>query len=393
MRATKRFLGALAAVVLLGLAVPQPAAAQTREDTAAVLLEAARQLRAEGNGAAADALLQLLRRRYAGTAAAVDAGQLLAQLRSAPEPVRSGRVELLVFGTTYGLWAGLAVPIILDADSPEAYGAGLLLGGPAGFLATRAYLRQRPLTEGQARAISFGGTWGSWQGFGWTMLLADDQECYTIDGVEHCYDGDPDTDQLLAGTLGGGVAGIITGAILARKPISSGVATTVSFGGMWGAGFGAAFAGLADLEGDDVFASSLIGGNAGLVAMAVLAPRWDPSRSRARLVSLGGVVGLLGGLGLDLLVQPGDEKVAIAIPTATSAVGLLLASRATRHLDQREPPGGGGEGGASPFGGALLRYDGGQLGLDVPAVRLEVARERGRERTTSLYVPVFQARF
>lgn len=388
----RTWLGAgLVALVLAGAA--PPAAAQTREDTAAVLLEAARQLRGEGNGAAADAVLQLLRRRYAGTTAARDAQALVAQLRSEPEPTRSGRVELMVFGTTYGLWTGLAVPLLLDEDSPELIGAGLLLGGPLGFLATRAYLKDRPVSEGQARAISFGGTWGSWQGFGWTQLLGGSEVC-TTEPESYCWDDDPSGATLVGGTLAGGLAGIVTGAVLARKPISSGVATTVSFGALWGTGYGGGLGALADLEGDDLLAATLVGGDVGILAMAVFAPRWNPSRSRARLVSLGGVVGLLGGLGADLILVRDNEDAAILIPMATSALGMVLAARATRHFDRPAPEGGPGGGSApSPFGGALLRYEDGRLDMDVPSVRLGVERERGRRPGTSLHLPVLQARF
>ena len=52
-----------------------------------------------------------------------------------------------------------------------AAGVGLLLGAPAGFFASRAYARSRPLSDGQARAITLGGTWGTWQGFGWASVL------------------------------------------------------------------------------------------------------------------------------------------------------------------------------------------------------------------------------
>lgn len=376
-----------------GLAVSAgDVAAQTREDSAAVLLGAARQLRAEGEGAAADAVLRLLQRRYGGTAAAAEAVRVLASLRAAPEPERPGRVELLVFGTGYGMWLGAAVPLMLGSESPEAYGAGLLLGGPLGFLATRAYLKQRPLSEGQARAITFGGTWGSWQGFGWTQVFGGEEDCPAdpIYGGD-CYRTDPSAEATVAGTVAGGLAGIATGAVLARKPISSGVATTVSFGGLWGTWYGFAIGHLADLRDEDLLSASLVGGDAGLVAMALLAPKWNPSRNRARLVSLGGVVGLLAGLGVDLIAIQDSDDLAVAIPAATSAAGLLLAARATRSFDRApanpEPDDGSG------FSGALIDVRGGRARIDVPALGVRLDRGAGERTRTSLYLPVLQARF
>jgi hypothetical protein len=76
-----------------------------------------------------------------------------------------------VFATLYGLWLGVAVPTALGADDGEAYGAGLLVGGPLGLFSARAVTRSRSLTEGQVRAISWGGIWGTWQGFGVAEVL------------------------------------------------------------------------------------------------------------------------------------------------------------------------------------------------------------------------------
>lgn len=383
----------LFALALAAGAGARPAAAQTREDTAAVLLDAARQLRADGQASAADAVLQLLQRRYAGTAAANEALRLLALVERSPEPVRSGKVELLVFGTTYGLWLGAAVPLMLDIEGAESVGAGLLLGGPVGFLATRAYLKGRPdLTEGQARAITFGGTWGTWQGFGWTEVLDLGREACDGDPQYPCYTDEPSPEARIGGTVVGGLAGIATGALLARKPIPSGVATAVSFGALWGTWYGFAIASIADLQDEEVLATTLAAGDVGLVATALLAPRWNPSRNRARLVSLGGVVGLLGGLGLDLLVQPDDEDVAILIPALTSAVGLIGAAQATRNFDERRSDDGGGEA-PGGFSGALLDVRDGRMDLGVPALGLRVERDARHRPATSLYVPVLQARF
>ena len=68
-------------------------------------------------------------------------------------------MELQVFGTLYGSWLGIAVPAAFGAEGPEAYGAGLLIGGPGGLVGSRAMQRARPMSEGQARAISWGGIW------------------------------------------------------------------------------------------------------------------------------------------------------------------------------------------------------------------------------------------
>ena len=385
-----KWLAVAAGVMLLGCAVVRPAAAQSREDSAAVWLDAARQLRASGQPGAADALLELLLRRFTGTASAGEADRLLGLSRAQPEPERPGRVELLVWSTTYGAWLGIALPVIGNTDQPEVFGLGMLLGAPVGFLSAREYLKRHPLTEGQARAITFGGSWGSWQGFGWTEVLdsGGDRHC---DEFGNCWeDASPSGRALVAGTVLGGLAGIGTGAVLARKPISSGVATSVSFGSLWGTWYGLALGVLLDLEDDNLLASTLAGGDAGLLAMAILAPRWNPSRNRARLVSLGGVVGLLAGGGLDLIVQPDDEKIAILIPALGSAAGMLIAANSLKPRGGQPEPGGGAP---SPDGGSLLGYRQGRWQLGTPAVGLRLEREPRLGARTSLYVPVLEARF
>jgi hypothetical protein len=136
---------------------------------------------------------------------------------------------------------------------------------------------------------------------------------------------------------------------------------------------------LADMEDDALLASTLVGGDIGLIAMGVLAPRWNPSRNRARLVSIAGVIGGLAGAGIDLLVQPENESVAIGIPLATSIIGLATGIGLTRDYDTRMRPG-GAPGDAGDTGALFAVRDGGlRLGLPLPLPAME--RVRGRRGT------------
>lgn len=358
-----RALYAVVTVILfLTVDPPRDAAAQTRADSAAVLLETARRFEGMGRLDVADALYEHILERFDGTPAA----NAVRQIRAAMAPdrgARSGRVELQVWSTLYGAALGLTLPYIFKADGPEAYGIGLLVGAPAGFLASRAYARSRQLTEGQARAITFGGTWGAWQGLGWGIALEIGED-----------DFDRDEEYATAAVLGS-VVGIATGAILARKPIPTGLATTVNFGALWGTWFGVATGVLADLN-DGVLEASLIGGNAGLLATAILAPRWQMSRNRARLISVGGLLGGLAGAGLLLITQPSDDKVAILFPLTGSIAGLAYGAYATRDHDRGGVvPGGGGEGGGA---GALLELRDGDWSLGAPVPYGTVLRSEGR---------------
>lgn len=388
----------LALVVAAGLHVVRPAAveAQTRADTAAVLLEAVQRLRAEGETGAARALLRLIARDYAGTPAAAAVDTELAALRGMRPAERPGRTELLVWGSTYGAWLGVAVPAMLDADEEEVYGLGLLLGAPMGFLAARAYTNANPVTEGQARAITFGGTWGTWQGFGWTEVLGrrTHRVCPGPEPSDPCheFDSGPSAQTRFAAAVGTGLAGIATGAWLARRPITAGTASAVSLGGMWGTWFGWGLGAIADLRERDLWTASLVGGNAGLVAMALTAPAAQVSEARARLVSISGVIGGLAGLGLLLIVQPDDDQVSVAIPVLMSAAGLGAGLYYTRDYDEYRGGRSDSEGG--PGGGAALLERrpgaGWMLGAPQPA---PVLRSGARHSEPAVYLPLVHVRF
>jgi hypothetical protein len=312
-------------------ALPTVARAQTAADSAGVLLGVAVRLKDEGQNPLARSILNLIVQRYANTPAALEAQRLIDALR-ADRTDQSGRSELMVWGTTYGLFLGAAIPYAFDAQDPEPYGIGLIVGGPAGFLAARSYAKSRSLTEGQARAITFGGTWGGWQGYGWSQVfeLGSKEECF---GGGGCFrSDDADGNAAMAATIAGSLVGIGVGAALSKKNITAGTATTVNFGGLWGSWFGGSAAVLADASSDNTLAATLIAGNLGIVAAALNAPKWQLSRQRARLISISGVAGLLAGMGILLIAQP-DGDGSIAVPMATSAAGLALGAHWTRSME------------------------------------------------------------
>ena len=373
-----------------GIAVlSSPAAAQvSRADSAAVLLSAAERLYSEGQSDAADALLRLIAQDFAGTAAAARVQELMATL-----PVErtglSGRTELKIWSTLYGLWLGVAIPTAFGADGPEPYGVGLLLGGPSGFLAGSRIARSRNLTTGQARAITLGGTWGTWQGFGWTQVL-DIGESTICDG-DFCF-SDDGTEESFAGAIIGGLAGIAVGTVLSRRNITPGVATTVNFGSLWGSWFGLAGGLVADLEDDKLLATTLAAGNAGLLYTALRAPSWRVTRSRARLVSIYGVIGALGGAGIDLLIQPDNQQVGFGIPLATSVIGLAVGVVTTR--DRVADEGGTGPG-MEPPSQALLNLDGRAFSFGAPmlAPTLRPGNPYGGDPRLALWIPLLSGRF
>jgi hypothetical protein len=147
---------------------------------------------------------------------------------------------------------------------------------------------------------------------------------------------------------------------------------------------------MAGLREDDLLAGTLIGGDATVAAAGMLAPKWNPSVNRVRLVSLSGLVGGVAGGGLVLIIQPDNEKVGIGIPLAASLVGLAMGSHATRNYDRDHSDGGDAQ------GNSLLHFDGTHVSAAVP-IPVPVLRrdERGSKPRAqpALAVNIFSARF
>jgi hypothetical protein len=363
-------------------------------DSAAVLLETARAFEGRDRWEVAEPLYRLIVERYGSTPAALAAR---ARLEAPPERITygDGRVEMQVWMTLYGAWLGVALPGALGADKPEAFGAGLLLGAPAGFLTGRGLADALDLTEGQARAITLGGTWGTLQGIGWREVfeLGTGETCDSFGGTEYCYENEDSEEETFAAAIVGGLIGIAGGALLSGRDITPGTGTVVNFASLWGTWFGLAGGVLADLEDDDLLAATLMGGNAGLLAGAVLAPGWNVSRNRARFVSIAGVLGALAGGGLDLILQPDNDKVAVGIPLAGSVLGLVLGAAA--GSDDEAARVGSLDRGVNGAGTLLgLRSGVLRLGTPLPTPTLVPWDGPGRSRwRPALRLEIFRARF
>jgi hypothetical protein len=369
-----------AACAITLLLLPNRAVAQvTPADSAGVLVGVAARLQAEGRTELAQTLLRLVRERFPNTPAADDAARILAEMQRTIAD-RSGVTELMVFGTTYGAALGVAVPVAVQSDEPEAYGLGLIVGGPLGFLASRAYARSRSLSEGQASAIISGAMWGTWQAFGWGEVfdLGEEEECFEPQpGQTFCSETGAEAHEIVKTMVVGSLVGLGVGGLLSQKNISNGTAATVNFGALWGTWFGAALGILSDQENDAMFTSVLLGGNAGLVAGAIGNSKWRLSESRARLISIAGVAGGLAGLGLLLVLSPEDsDNTAVLVPLSGSILGLALGTHWTRHMDRD----------------AMIDVQRGRLGFELPSIQLALL-EQGRRRVAGVRLNLIQARF
>jgi hypothetical protein len=387
----RRTLIALFVACVLAMLAGAPAAAQiTAADSAAVLYNAALRLEDEGQRAAAEALIRYILRHYATTPQAADAERWLTGV-TRDRRERSGRGELMVWYTIYGAWLGVAVPAALGADTPEPYGLGLLVGAPLGFLASRAYARSHALGSGQARIIDFGSQWGTWQGLAWREVLdlgeRTETVCFGPGGGPPCETFEIGSDRApWTAMVVGGLAGAIAAAALARgRDMPSGRATFAIHAAYWGSWYGLAGSILADAQHVDATLTwMLAGGNIGLVAGALGGPN-GISSGRVWLITAGGIAGLAAGFGLDLLVQPESDRAVIAIPMATSALGLILGAHWTRAFDTERRA-------EDRPGNALLNVRGGRLSLGVPAP-VPVMLHRAAERPAlGVRLPLFEVR-
>lgn len=376
----------LALVGAATLSAARSATAQpTRPDSAAVLLAAAEDFANRGADDMAEALYRHILERFPGTAAAESARTRLEDVSSRESPA-GGEVELKMWSTIYGLYNGGAlIPTALGSTRSEAVGVGLLLGGPAGFLAGLKLTQSRPYSAGQARAITWGATWGTFQGFQWADLLDVGEDRY----------GSPSDEAIATSMIIGGAVGLAGGAIAARRDITPGAATSAMMGSLWGTWFGVASSIIMDLDGDRAVAAMMLAGNAGLIGGALAGSRVPLSRGRTRLISVGGLIGTFAGVGGVLIGQADSEKVMVGIPLVTGIAGLALGAAATRDRDWPDTSEDAEAAAPLPAPGSLLNWSEGKWALSTPLptpVLEPTPRNDGREGLV-WRVPLLKVRF
>lgn len=234
----------------------------------------------------------------------------------------SGRAKLILAMTGYGLWAGIAIDIMLDVDDARTAVIAPLAGLGSGLALSLAATRDRELTSGQAWTIITGLDYGSWSGLLWSAAA------------------DVDTGQRYAGiTLAAGAAGGLaaTAIALSARP-SAGDAEAVRSGGLWGFTAGALLALIVrPTDTNDVFGFMAAGMDGGLAVGAALARAFDLSRNRMLLIDAGSLAGLALGAGTAVMIlgdSDGDDAARLGggIMLAGLAAGMLTATYLTRDM-------------------------------------------------------------
>jgi hypothetical protein len=253
---------------------------------------------------------------------ATDKKREITVLLQQPKPISGmSRAGLVGFGTFFTTWLGVGTLILLEADEPVPYGLVLIAGPVSGLLGSLSLTRESKLTDGQASLITLGGTWGIWQ----AVAAAD------IAGAG---------DKLTVGaSMAGGAIGLaLASSIVRGRDISPGDATLINFGGVWGTWFAICGAMAARNRNNDnsdfILGSAMMGGNVGLLTMAAWSTKLSMSRARARLINIGGIVGVLYGLGANILldIEP-DDRPFWSLMGLGGVVGLTAGAYFTRNYD------------------------------------------------------------
>ena len=202
---------------------------------------------------------------------------------------------------------------------------------------------------------------------------------------------------VVATALAGGLAGILAGGLLARGEITEGTAASTYLGSLWGAWVGLAGANVLDLDDEATLTSTLLVGNAGLLAGALVGSRFDlllpprahdqPRRPDRRLRR-----------DRHRAHRAAEQRPAsvFAIPLATSAAGLVLGALLTREsAGAANGESSASPAGSSPLAGALLNGSGGRLAVGVPMPFPTTVHdpERTGRRHTAWNVPLLRLRF
>ena len=325
-------IGAALITVLVCALYSQPSAASAESSEAGQLYETAFRLIVEGDyGEAYDRLNEVINRYPDSVYArfAENRKQRLEQL-NLPSIRRkkidqSGRVGTVVFSTLYSTWLGFGTARLIDeTDNAKTIAGGLMIGAPMGLLVSLSATRNAKLTRGQSSLISFGGTWGTWQGLGWTILVAEDD----------------DEKSLIRGAMIGGLSGILATSVLTRKiDPSLGDMGIINYGALWSTWLSMCSGKMVGLDdGNELLAWTLIGGNLGMTAMALLSPKIDIAPARAHWINLGGVIGTTVASGILAIIAESNisEEGAFATLMVGGIVGLITGIYNTRHISPPE---------------------------------------------------------
>ncbi len=303
--------------------------------------------------------------------------------------VGGGETDLTILSTAFGAGLGIAVPLAMGADaSRKLYGAGIAVGAPIGFFGAKAITRSRPVSRGQAVAISWGGSWGGLQGY----LLAT-----AMDPAEGGALKSASTEDAAASVIAGSALGLAGGLLAARQGISYRTANSAMMGSVWGNWFGvASWKLMGEDRGWSRSALLALAGNAGLVGGAIVGNRLKLTESQSRWINMSGYVGAVAAGGLERVTRGDGEPATLAYALPGSILGLAVGAVLARTRGGKDDTSANPQaGGSVDAPGALLSRSGGAWSLSAPLPSLSrepTLRPDGRDALL-WKVPLLKVRF
>ncbi len=289
---------------------------------AKLAVEAARLLRARSTGRVPPRESAPPKAPAAPVAAPMD---LADRLRSEPTTALA-RAELSIFQTIHGIAFGVEACLLGDCNDARV---GILLAmlGGAGGLAGALLLTERGVTPGQALAVDSGTAWGAWNGVALVNSLS----------------AKADKHVAIATVMAFQAAGLLGGAFLwDRLRVGAGDVSLANSGGIWAGVLTLLFISAGDFSLSDkqTFLALLVTTDAGVLGASLAATQFPMSRSRTLLMDAGGILGVLFGMGVDVLIE-GDSRDHAAFfgsAMAGCVVGLAGALYVTRRWDAPDVP-------------------------------------------------------
>ena len=267
--------------------------------------------------------------------------------------------------------------------SRKLYGAGIVVGAPIGFFGAKAITRSRPVSRGQAVAISWGGYWGGVQGY---LLAA------AMDPAEGGALKSASTEDAAASVIVGSALGLAGGLLAARQGISYRTANSAMMGSVWGNWFGvASWQLLGEDRGWSGSALLALAGNAGLVGGAIVGNRLELTESQSRWINMSGYVGAAAAGGLEWVTRGDGQPATFAYALPGSILGLAVGAVLARTRGGKDDT---SEGSVDAPGALLSRSCGAwSLSAPVPSLAREPAlRPDGRDALL-WKVPLLKVRF
>lgn len=358
----------------------------TREQAALLEYVAALELISRGEEEAGKAALQKVVTNYPGTFTESRARDMLLRLEENPHPsgpersaqvADSGRAELIASQTLIGAYLGALFPLMMGAENGGAFAGGALMGATAGLAASTFSTADRDVSEAEALALYMGELWGGANAVlvGTATELIDDDRTFAASQF-----------------VGMGLGGAASLSLQRNLGLSVGQVNLAYSSTLWSAALSelmlvTALSDRATGERAYLVAPVLVG-NCVLAMVGSQVSTIPISRSRVRLVNLGGSLGaLVVTAGLSIKGWNNINSAAgVTVPyIAGVATGLAVAWQVTNGWDEEYHP----EIFAKGPSNSLLALEEGQvkLGNVVPTVTFEV--KQGAEGERSL-TPVAQ---